>query len=309
MSDRELIVRQFAALQYSKLALAGFTVGVGDTSLRRTCVQLVKPDHVMWSVAPESIFFFGLWYANLARADYMEKNSLRDSKPSEKQLDEVKKLSFTKLTEFSRMIFEHNTNRIVRAYALKYLLDVLYVSEQYKTANDYYHILVNEYSDIEETKDALIRFNPAKAVQIGNTVPEFNAQVVKSGETISPEFLKGRYYLIQFWSTTCLPCIGEMAELHHTYETFQESNFTIVSFSLGDPIVVLERFWKDKWPMPWHNVMLTNGWKDEIAKAFEVISIPKTVFVGTDGQILENEDTLHGKKLVDILGKYLDSKD
>ena len=100
-----------------------------------------------------------------------------------------------------------------------------------------------------------------------------------------------------------------MAELHHTYETFQESNFTIVSFSLGDPIVVLERFWKDKWPMPWHNVMLTNGWKDEIAKAFEVISIPKTVFVGTDGQILENEDTLHGKKLVDILGKYLDSKD
>jgi hypothetical protein len=82
MSDRELIVRQFAALQFNKLALAGFKVEVGDTSLRRTCVQLLKPDDVMWAVAPETIIYFGIWYANLAIGDYVAKNSLHDSNPT-----------------------------------------------------------------------------------------------------------------------------------------------------------------------------------------------------------------------------------
>ncbi len=308
-SENVLIVRQFAALQFGKLLSNGLILGKADSSLKRACTQIIKPDGVMWSLSPESIFYFSIFYTNFAVSDYFEKNSLNYSQLNEQQKKELEAFGIKKSIEFSKDIFENNRDRIVRAYALRNILDALYLNEQYKIANDYYHIMLNDYSDIDEMKDALIRFNPNTALQIGNTVPEFNAQIIKSSETISPEFLKGKNYLIHFWSTTCPPCLAEMAELHQIYERFSGSNFTIVSFSVDDPIVALERFWKSKWPMPWHNVILKNGWKDETAKAFEVISVPKIVFVGTDGKILENQDTLRTTKLADILGKYLNSRD
>lgn len=240
--------------------------------------------------------------------DYMEEKGLLGPNPNDEQLIELQTLGKKIRIEYSQRIFQYNPDRMVRAHALYVLLQALYWYEEYETANDYYHILRNDYSDIEKMKDALIEFNPNKALRIGNTVPEFSVQVVKSGQVVSPEVLRGQYYLIHFWSTTCPPCIAEMAELHEIYERFRSYNFAIVSFSVDDAIGNLERFWENKWPMPWYNVLLENGWKDETARRFEVIYIPKTVFVGADGRILENEDTLRTKKLADIIGKYLESK-
>ncbi len=309
VSDGELIVRQYAALQVGRLAYeaAKFRIEEGD-SLRRACVQLLEPDDVIWSVGPRSIFFFSNWSHNLAMFDYMEEKGWLGAKPNDEQLIELQTLGKKIRIEYSQRIFQYNPDRMVRAHALYVLLQALYWYEEYETANDYYHILRNDYSDIEKMKDALIEFNPNKALRIGNTVPEFSVQVVKSGQVVSPEVLRGQYYLIHFWSTTCPPCIAEMAELHEIYERFRSYNFAIVSFSVDDAIGNLERFWENKWPMPWYNVLLENGWKDETARRFEVIYIPKTVFVGADGRILENEDTLRTKKLADIIGKYLESK-
>lgn len=94
VSDGELIVRQYAALQVGRLAYeaAEFRIEEGD-SLRRACVQLLEPDDVIWSVGPRSIFFFSNWSHNLAMFDYMEEKGLLGPKPNDEQRIELQTLA------------------------------------------------------------------------------------------------------------------------------------------------------------------------------------------------------------------------
>jgi peroxiredoxin len=54
-----------------------------------------------------------------------------------------------------------------------------------------------------------------------------------AGTRLSSEQLAGRAIVLDFWSTTCPPCLKEMAELERLRERFTEEDLAIVGVAAG----------------------------------------------------------------------------
>lgn len=308
LSDKEIIVRQYAAMQIPNLIMYGVgRLEQKDSTLKRICTEIMYPEDIMWTLDKNAILFFGNFYSNKAIQDYINNPSFSNS-TKEKQSEKIREISVKAGFEFREAVYKENPSRVVRANALLSILDLFYAIQDYEKGNDYYHILKKEYLDIEEVEERIVQYNPNKNTKIGNQVPKFNSADIRSSENLSPNSLLGKYYLIQFWSTSCAPCISEMKELHHLYEQYKDKGFTIVSFAMGDPTEVLEKFWTKKWAMPWHNIQLKESWKDEIAISFEVQGIPNQVFVDREGKILENNDSFRNGRLEEVISKYFEKE-
>ncbi len=58
--------------------------------------------------------------------------------------------------------------------------------------------------------------------------------VTFSGEPVDLATLKGKVVLVDFWGTTCGPCIAELPALKKIYSTLNEYGFEIVGVALDD---------------------------------------------------------------------------
>lgn len=71
----------------------------------------------------------------------------------------------------------------------------------------------------------------------GEVAPAFTGQTLK-GETVALSDFKGKYVLLDFWGTWCMPCRKEIPDLKKMYDSFHDkkfkdaSNFEIISIAL-----------------------------------------------------------------------------
>jgi thiol-disulfide isomerase/thioredoxin len=114
----------------------------------------------------------------------------------------------------------------------------------------------------------------------------------------------GKVYLIEFWSTTCGHCKGEMPFLHDAYEKYKNKGFEILSLSLDQsPDEVIE-YRKGEWKMPWHHAFLEGEFDHEIAKKFGVRGTPTPILVDSEGKIIVTGNALRNVELIKTLLDY-----
>jgi thiol-disulfide isomerase/thioredoxin len=100
------------------------------------------------------------------------------------------------------------------------------------------------------------------------TLSEFNGQVV----------------IIDFWATWCPPCRNSIPAFIKLYEKYHEQGFTILGISLDNDEQALRDYSKQmKIPYP---VLVGNK---EIAKAYQVSGIPKTIFLDKKGNVRKTQ--------------------
>ncbi len=109
----------------------------------------------------------------------------------------------------------------------------------------------------------------------------------KDGKEISVSSLlaEGKYVLIDFWSSSCVPCMGEMPFLRAAYETYKEKGFEI--YAVSNDIN------RDKWleamdkvGMIWTSVTSFQNWEDQFVKAYGVSRIPANFLINPQGVII-----------------------
>lgn len=100
--------------------------------------------------------------------------------------------------------------------------------------------------------------------------------------------------MIDFWTRWCGGCIAQIPYLHKAYEKYCGiKGFEILSISLDQTEAEINSFlaakWEKKWQMPWLNAFTPGGFdsklaefESKLAKDFEVVGIPKPIFVGPD---------------------------
>lgn len=106
-----------------------------------------------------------------------------------------------------------------------------------------------------------------------------------SGEKISPESLRGKVVMVNFWATSCTTCVGEMPKMVETYNKFKSQGleFVAVAMSYDPPNYVLN--YAQTRQLPFKVALDTDG---SAAKAYGDVGMTPTTFViGKDGKILK----------------------
>jgi peroxiredoxin len=148
-----------------------------------------------------------------------------------------------------------------------------------------------ENTTLQEWKKTL---RPGKA-------PDF-ALADTTGNPVSLSSLKGKYVLVDFWASWCLPCRKENPHLVAVYNQFKDKNFTVLGVSLD----TVRQDWMTAIHsdgLAWNHVSDLKGWRNEAAATYGVQSIPYNFLIDPDGTIIAEGMTSGEleKKLTEVL--------
>ena len=148
-----------------------------------------------------------------------------------------------------------------------------------------YNRLPTAGKNSEFGKDIKSRIEAAK-IGIGTIAPQF-IQSDTSGKMISLKSLRGKYVLLDFWASWCLPCRGENTRLTKVFKDYHEKGFTIVSISVDEANA------KDKWlkatnsdGLTWFNISDLKGFENAVAKLYHITAIPQNFLIDPEGKII-----------------------
>lgn len=150
----------------------------------------------------------------------------------------------------------------------------------------------NSYDQLKAQKDKQNFLAP------GKPAPNFTQNDV-NGKPISLSDLKGKVVLLDFWASWCGPCRKENPNVVALYKKYKDAGFTVMSVSLDkDKTPWLAAIEKDALAWPYH-VSDLKYWSNEVAKLYQVSSIPFTVLIDKDGNIINTK--LRGVELEQTL--------
>lgn len=141
-----------------------------------------------------------------------------------------------------------------------------------------------------------------KATSIGEIAPDF-AQSDVSGKLIKLSDLRGKYVLIDFWASWCLPCRKENPHVLKAYEKYKEKGFEIIGISLDNNKSAWQKAIADD-KLTWINVSDLKGRRNEASEMYYITAIPQNFLLDTEGKIVGKN--LRGENLQKKLAEIFD---
>jgi peroxiredoxin len=131
-------------------------------------------------------------------------------------------------------------------------------------------------------------------IQVGNIAPEFSLPD-KEGRKVALSEYQGRYVLIDFWASWCVPCRAENKKILEHYSGLQAKNLSILGISIDTN--------RDHWvnalkqdQLVWDNVIDLDG---AISKLYFVSSVPTNFLLNKKGEIVgRNLDLEHIEEIL-----------
>ena len=119
---------------------------------------------------------------------------------------------------------------------------------------------------------------------LGMDAPDFAAATL-DGDTLRLADLRGRVVLLDFWATWCGPCLPEIAHLADVTGEHGDDEFAVVGISLDREREDLVSMVEER-DLSWAHVWQEDGWDGEIARLYNVRSLPQTYLLDRDGRIV-----------------------
>lgn len=146
----------------------------------------------------------------------------------------------------------------------------------------------------------------------GQAAPAFTLDTI-DGQQVSLADYKGKVVLIDFWSTTCKPCLQEMPELVEIYKARKDKGFEILAIATDPPETVA-----NVRPVAKNHGMIFPVLLDEESEVMDLYNpkgtLPFTLIVNRSGNIVLKRasytpgDVESAKKLVEAIDAAIAEK-
>ena len=144
-----------------------------------------------------------------------------------------------------------------------------------------------ETTMIEMGKDRLlprIATHFDKIRLIGKPLPAFRVKDHRTGRAISPDTLKNKVVLIDFWATWCGPCVAEIPTIQKTQTELSSKGFIVLGISLDEDQKKMEAMIADR-QLDWLQYFDGKRFDNQLAATFDVHSIPVNLLVDRQGVV------------------------
>ena len=122
----------------------------------------------------------------------------------------------------------------------------------------------------------------------------------KMGKPVSLANFKGKYVLVDFWSSSCTWCRKETPVLLKTYKAFKDKNFTILGVSTDFKRAEWLKAIKDEGAI-WDHLLLKGNDRKKIMDDYSIVGIPQILLVAPDGTIIAKN--LRGNRIFETVKK------
>lgn len=124
---------------------------------------------------------------------------------------------------------------------------------------------------------------PALAVKINTPAPDFSLNDLQ-GRQVSLSAYRGKVVLLNFWSTTCPPCVAEIPSLVSLHRELQGQGLVVLGIAL-DPTEKPVRELVNRLKVDYPNLMDSN--KDVYFDTYGLFGQPVSVIVDRSGVVRE----------------------
>lgn len=188
------------------------------------------------------------------------------------------------------------------SYASVFVLDRLGGEIEVNRREQLFNLLPDAAKSSHEGKRVAARINGEKQTAPGATVQDFTLKKA-DGTSFSFSELKGKYVLIDFWASWCVPCIQEFPHIKEAYAAYKGNGFEVLGISTDKSKEAWLNALENHQP-PWIQVRDNEGDEAIALAKFAVSVLPTSYLVNPDGKIIARD--LRGdellKKLIEIFG-------
>lgn len=227
---------------------------------------------------------------------YQEAVEKKDARNAKKYYDEAQDLQFKIGEETFAPYIKKNPSSPVALLMLNQIKGMRDIKVD--KVEPLYNVLSPQITNYPLAKALKKSLDIAKRTGIGK--PAINFMIPDStGKQISLSSFRGKYVLIDFWASWCMPCRAENPFVLKAYNNFKDKGFDVLAVSLD------EQSGRKKWlkavnddNMPWIQVFDGKAFKTKAALLYDIQSIPQNFLIDPKGIII-------GKNL---LGEELNDK-
>jgi thiol-disulfide isomerase/thioredoxin len=140
-----------------------------------------------------------------------------------------------------------------------------------------------------------------KKTSPGTTVSNFETKDI-DGRPVSLSQFRGKYILLDFWASWCVPCLKTIPHLKELYGRYHNKGFQIVAISVDKNSRDWEEAVKKEKTYNWYNLLENKNIK-ELFKGIQVL--PTQLLVDPAGKIIWNSTDDNSKSLDTVIEEQM----